>query len=89
MATLPQFLTNLWGRKRALALAMEYRQTFAGRHMVLCDLAKRCDVGASAPATATECVKQAARQEVFGHIARMLELKPEDFISIVDGRNIE
>lgn len=89
MASLPQILASIWGRKKALGLVMEYRAAFAGRALLLADLAKVCEVGTTAPSTAIGCVKQAAKQEVFAHIARVLELKPEHFVEIVDGRNDE
>lgn len=89
MQTLPELLIALWGRKRAKALAMEYRMAFANRPLLLADLAKRCDIGASAPMRVVDAVKQAARQEVFAHIARILELKPEDFVAIADGKDVD
>lgn len=89
MATLPEILATLWGKKQAKSLVMEYRVAFQGKPLLLRDLAMRCDIGAAAPATAIEAIKQTARQEVFAHIARIIELKPEDFISIADGRDTE
>lgn len=89
MATLPEILSALWGRKKAMALVLEYRAAFSGRPLLLADIAKVCEVGASAPPTAIGCIKQAAKQEVFAHIARVLELKREHFVEIVDGRNDE
>lgn len=85
MPSLPQLLRSIYGQKKVQALVMEYRQTFADRHLVLRDLAMKCEIGAAAPSTAIACVKQAAKQEVFAHIARILEIKPEDFIATVDG----
>jgi hypothetical protein len=89
MQTLPELLIALWGRKRAKQLAMEYRMAFANRPLLLADLAKRCDIGAVAPKSATEALKQSARQEVFNHIARILQLRPEDFTAIADGKDVE
>lgn len=89
MPSLPEILTSIWGRKRAQALVVEYRAAFAGRPLLLADLAKVCEVGAVSPPTAIGCIKQAAKQEVFAHIARVIELKREHFVEIVDGRNDE
>lgn len=86
---LPQLLTAVWGRQRAKQLVMEYRQALRGRPLLLADLAKRCEVGAPAPANATAALKAAAKQEVFYQIARILELRPEDFPAVVDARDVE
>lgn len=38
--TAAHWLVALWGRDRAAVLAQEYEQAFAGRHLLLADLAK-------------------------------------------------
>jgi hypothetical protein len=86
---LPQLLCLVWGRNKAKQVVREYRAAFLGRELLLADFAKRCEVGAPAPSSATAALKQAAKQEVFYQVARILELKPQDFPAIVDAREVE
>lgn len=68
---------------------MEYRQAFTNRPLLMADLAKVCEIGAAVPRTVKGCVEQAAKQQVFHHIARAMNIRPDDFPSIVDGKDIE
>lgn len=90
MQSIPQLLTSIWGSKRAKALVMEYRVGIGESPMLLADLAKICDVGVDTSAmTVKQTIEVGARQRVFAHIARMCQLKPEDFIAAVDARGVE
>ena len=88
-----QWLMNAWrGRRTPEGVAAAYRSTFtmdSGR-VVLEDLARFCNVGNSTyepGGDATAIAVNEGQRLVFLHIAEMLELKPTDFPSIVEGHD--
>jgi hypothetical protein len=89
MQTLPQIVLALWGRKRAVQVADEYRNALQGRDLLVRDLAMFCN--AAAPLTgATEFDRgvEEGKRRVWLHVTRMCGLKPTDFVTIADGEQM-
>lgn len=90
MASLPEIVVALWGKHRAPQIAMEYRQSFNGRDLLLRDLAMFCNAGAPiAGANEFDRGVEEGKRRVWLHITRMCGLQPSDFVSIADGRNTD
>ena len=88
MQSLPQILAKLWGTHRAPAVVDEYQLAFAGRHLVLRDLALFCNA-ASPIEGASEFDRgvEEGKRRVWLHISRVCGLNHTDFVPIADGTN--
>lgn len=86
MNSLPDMLRTLWGRK-ALPVAHDYQHLWQSHPDALADLAVFCN--ASAPiqgATEFDRGVEEGKRRVWLHIARIANLRPEDFIPIANGQ---
>lgn len=87
MPTLPELVATLWGKKRAQAVAMEYRVAFSGHDLLMRDLAMFCNAAAPVQGVSEfDRGVEEGKRRVWLHIARMVELKPEDFAAVADGK---
>lgn len=82
---LPQMLRTLWGRK-AIVVAQDYNDVWARHPDALADLAVFCN--AASPITGAnefERGVEEGKRRVWLHIARISNLRAEDFIPISNG----
>ena len=83
MATLPELIQRLWGRRRALRVIHDYADVWNRHPDALADLAVFCN--ASAPiqgASEFDRGVEEGKRRVWLHIASVAQLKPADFLPI-------
>ena len=87
MQTLTQIVEALWGKKRAKAVTDEYKMAFDGRHLLVRDLAMFCNAAAPIGGGAEfDRGVEEGKRRVWLHITRMCGIRPEDFVTIADGK---
>lgn len=79
-----RWLRSLWPAGTVAAVVQDYERTFRRAPLVLADLAHLCHAARSTiAADPYETAFNEGKRAVWLHIAEMLSLKPEDYVTIV------
>jgi hypothetical protein len=86
LKSLPEIVLALWGWPDSAKAVDEYKLAFAGRPMLVRDLAMFCYAAApNDAATDFERGVIEGKRRVWLHISRMRNLEHTDFVAVADG----